>query len=668
MAFGIVNSITSSSNASALALSEVSGATVTLGIKSLTLSWSDPADLEYNGQRISAWSGTKVVRKEGSAPTNINDGTLILNSTTRNQYSSMGYTDSNLSNGTTYYYAFFPYTTSGKYSNPVVVSGTPYFREVTVPSISGNNSFTYNTEIHSPVIINPDSTYITYTTASTLSATNAGNYRIEYILEDTSESMWTDQTFETKVIEWSISKAPQTITINKYNVTLDVNNTSDTLAITQNGDGELSTIITGDEICTTTINQNGILTINRISGNPAGSCTIFVNAAENNNYESATSSAITVICNNYKTMTVKIDLSDSNPATCCTYADDATIMTAGSDDWDTWFGEYPVLFKNGAEVVKLNPNNFNQDIDENTVDITNGDNGDVMIAFPRRGLKISTSGLMVTISMTDDPNDSNFQYYAHQRGTTDKNVFYYGAYKGYEASSKLRSLSGKRPTSSKTIGAFRTLAQAMGKADGNGGSGYDLVSFYQVTFIQAMYILKYKNLNSQATIGNGYTYSSSDYSSWHGTNTGGTETLGLTYGTTSNQTTHMKLFGIEDFFGNIWDWVDGVVTDGSRNILTATDNFNDSGSGYKNNGSDSSGNINGWLSKVQGSTDTGFLAKEVSGSETTYFCDYSHHYVGCVTFFGGGWIHGSSAGVFCFYLSRAASYSSVDIGSRLMYL
>lgn len=122
----------------------------------------------------------------------------------------------------------------------------------------------------------------------------------------------------------------------------------------------------------------------------------------------------------YKKMTAIIDLSNSNPATCVTYADDAVGMTAGDSAWDEFFGHYPVLLKNGVEVGKLNPNNFDQFEDGTTADISSGNAGDAMIAFPRRGLTITTSGTKITISMTDDPDNADFEYNAHTRGTTPK--------------------------------------------------------------------------------------------------------------------------------------------------------------------------------------------------------------------------------------------------------
>lgn len=369
----------------------------------------------------------------------------------------------------------------------------------------------------------------------------------------------------------------------------------------------------------------------------------------------------------FRKMTVKIDLSNSNPATCITYADDAAEMIPGSKEWDDFFGHYPCLFKNGQEVGKLKRDNFLQFEDGKSADITSGDAGDVMIAFPRRGVKISTSGNIVTVSMTDDPDNSEFKYYAHTRKTTRKEVFYLGAYKGWkDASNKLRSLKDKAPTNNQTIGTFRGYAQA-------NGSGYEQSAFFQLTFRQVMYLLKYKNLNSQATIGQGYVKRGQSSP----INTGGSENYGMdseiikksnpSYMT--NQDHHVKLFGLEDFWGNIWEWVDGFVTDSSRNVLTATGSFNDSGSGYDNNGNaGSSSNVSGWTSKPDGTTELGFTVKETKGSGTTYFSDYAYLYAGCVAYFGNDWSGDSYAGAFCLNVNGSASSTNLAIAGRLMYL
>lgn len=358
----------------------------------------------------------------------------------------------------------------------------------------------------------------------------------------------------------------------------------------------------------------------------------------------------------YKVMTVKIDQNDSNPATCCTYADDALGMTPGSGNWDEWFGEYPVLFKNGKEIVRINRNNYAQDINGNAIDITSGNAGDVMVAFPRRGLRISTdANNVVTISMTDEPDNPEFKYYAHRRGNTQKDVFYLGAYKGFvDTNNKLRSLSGKTPTASKTIGTFRTHAH-------NNGTGYEQSGFYQLTFRQAMYVLKYKNLNSQEQVGMGYVGGTSVQP------TGATNTRGMQWGSTSS-TEQMKLFGIEDFWGNISEWLDGFASNGNYDILTATDNFNDGGTGYGLYSSGASSAIDGYMTKIQGTTEKGFFTKAANGSQSTYYADLGYFRASRIANHGG-WCSGTTyIGAFFLALYHGTSTAQGDLAARLMFL
>ena len=60
---------------------------------------------------------TLLVRKAGSAPTSRRDGTIVLDSKTRDAYKNTYFCDSGLSNGTKYYYKFFPYTTANAYTD-----------------------------------------------------------------------------------------------------------------------------------------------------------------------------------------------------------------------------------------------------------------------------------------------------------------------------------------------------------------------------------------------------------------------------------------------------------------------------------------------------------------------------------------------------------------------
>ncbi len=79
--------------------------------------WTDPADVVVGGTTLATWGGTILVRKAGSAPVSRRDGTVVVDSKVRSQYQSSYFTDSGLTDGTTYYYKLFPYTTTGTYTD-----------------------------------------------------------------------------------------------------------------------------------------------------------------------------------------------------------------------------------------------------------------------------------------------------------------------------------------------------------------------------------------------------------------------------------------------------------------------------------------------------------------------------------------------------------------------
>lgn len=472
-------------------LADCTNISITVGNGQLTIKWTDPNDLIISGATVAEWAHTKLVRKVGSYPTSELDGTLVVTSSVRNQYASTGYTDTGLTNGTTYYYKLFPVTKTNAVNNN-----------------SANN----------------------------------------------------------------ISETPQS----------------------------------------------------------------------------------------YKTFGVSIDLTNSNPLTAVTYTDDAIGMTAGSTAWDSQpiFKDIkPCLLKNGVVQYYLNPSDFTKKADGTTADITSGNDGDVMIEFPKTGFQIATNGNVLTVKITDDPAKSGFKYYAHSRAAEgDRSKLYIGAYKGWrDGSSKLRSLSEKTPTVNQTIGTFRNQARA-------NGSGYDILSFYPLTLIQCLYLIKYKNLDSQTALGRGYTGGSAAQS------TGATNTAGMCYGSTS-ATSRVKLFGIEDFWGNIWEWIDGLYSDASGNILTAFKDFNDTGNGYTSRGQGATSDIvGGCMSKPQGTSEAGFIAKEVSGSSTTYFSDLASLFASSLPRFGGAWNYGDLTGAFRLDVGYSASDWYSSLGARLMYL
>ena len=95
------------------------------------LKWTDPDDVVINSTTVATWKKTVVVRKEGSSPSSISDGTIVVESTTRNEYSTTPYKDDGLDNETVYFYGIFPCTTDDVYTLSYVTHISPIFKITT---------------------------------------------------------------------------------------------------------------------------------------------------------------------------------------------------------------------------------------------------------------------------------------------------------------------------------------------------------------------------------------------------------------------------------------------------------------------------------------------------------------------------------------------------------
>ena len=100
-----------------LALAGVSGIATLTAHEKVYIRWTDPDDLVVAGSILASWGGTLLVRKAGSMPTSRRDGVIVLDSKVRDAYEDTYFCDSGLTDGTTYYYRLFPYTTANAYTN-----------------------------------------------------------------------------------------------------------------------------------------------------------------------------------------------------------------------------------------------------------------------------------------------------------------------------------------------------------------------------------------------------------------------------------------------------------------------------------------------------------------------------------------------------------------------
>lgn len=381
----------------------------------------------------------------------------------------------------------------------------------------------------------------------------------------------------------------------------------------------------------------------------------------------------------FMTYTVIIDKMNANPETACTYADNAASMIKGSNAWDEMpiFRDIrPCVFQNGEVKYYLNPNDWTQKYGSSQPAILTGEDGDVMIEVPKFAYKISSTNTTITVSVSNDDsiieNDSEYTYDAFSRlEEGDLDYFYKGAFKGsLDNDGKLRSIIAAKPANNKTIAAFRSAARL-------NGQHYQQSTYAQLKALQCLYLVKYGNRNGQTAVGKGVVGTSESYIPGYNVtgvssanNDNSTLKSGMTFGTTTNSTTHMRLFGIEDFWGNIWEWVDGLTTDGSCNLITSWNSFSgeDTTIASITTPSGVTANSNGYVNNVIGNTAAGFMPISFSGSSSTYWADYGCLFASCVLYFGGRWDNGAYAGPFGLSAGYGTSTAQANVGARLSYV
>lgn len=362
----------------------------------------------------------------------------------------------------------------------------------------------------------------------------------------------------------------------------------------------------------------------------------------------------------YKTYTVRIDLNNSDPEIACEYMDDAVGMTPGYNSWKDKpiiQSIKPCVLNNGEVQYYLQKDDYTKK-EDGTASVLDGTDGDVMVEIPKIGYHLWNDENYQYVSVTEDPNKEGYCYYAHSLETNgDCDKIYYGAYYGYINESNLYSRSGVSPIINTSLTNFRVYAA-------NRGIGYSLESFFSRTLMQCLYVIMYKNLNSQIALGQGLT------SAIARAKTGGTNSQSFCYGTTSGSN-QVKFLGIEDFWGNISGWLDGIYCDNNYNIKTDYRNSvftSTDGNNFQfSTTTGASQNYSGYTNKIIGTNTTGFVPSEVSGSDSTYFADEGNVNSDCFGICGGAWSDGAKVGAFCFRLNRSATTSSRYFGARLLY-
>ncbi len=310
-----------------------------------------------------------------------------------------------------------------------------------------------------------------------------------------------------------------------------------------------------------------------------------------------------------------------------------------------------------------------------------GTHGQVMVYVPKFYYKSSKVGNVYTWEISNTLLDGFAIHPVFVSNTVEKDYFLFSAFEGNVSSNVMRSISGVQPsTSTNVTGAianFRTYAQARNPDPTPEGwvatSGWQQQLFNQTCAIQLLYLVEYANFDSQSTIGKGVVDIASGTVN-HSINTGGTISLGNTSGMASGTdgVVSISYRGIENFWGNIWKWVDGLNIKADYNPWIAdygyvSDTFT---TPYVNTGLTLPSTSDSYISNILfNGLDYSFLPSAVGGSSSTYLKDnYWVTTSNRVARFGGRWHHGVRAGAFCWNLDNASGGSSRSLGGRLLFV
>lgn len=245
------------------------------------------------------------------------------------------------------------------------------------------------------------------------------------------------------------------------------------------------------------------------------------------------------------------------------------------------------------------------------------------------------------------------------------------------AADLLCSIANAKPLSGLTQNATRANIRKLAEKR---GSGWEQAYIATASASQMLMLIEYASFNMQSAIGQGAVNKTDDGSSNMAEATGVTINLGNASGTASNANgvQFVSYRGEENFWGNIWGWIDGIneymdATTHEGTIYIADHSFaDDTGTGAYEDAGIIAVYGNGYISAFCYSEkyDWLFIPGELLGNTALPVGDYcwNGNTGWRVTILGARWCDGLYAGAFYWYLADASSGRYRSIGGRLVYV
>ena len=207
------------------------------------------------------------------------------------------------------------------------------------------------------------------------------------------------------------------------------------------------------------------------------------------------------------------------------------------------------------------------------------------------------------------------------------------------------------------------------------GEGYQQYDFLIDAIIKELFLIEFATTNSQSIMRGWTDGNSAALQTGHTDNvktpSGSWNTNHEEGDTACNTDGHhaCKYRGIENPWGNVWKWVDGITFSGNKVYICLDPTkykSEDTNPPYVYMGDRNTGS--GYIKKVEQFDKFPLLgyATELGGGESIHYCDY-YWSGGTVMHVGGAWDNGSRVGLWYWSGYYSASVADSNVGGRLCY-
>ncbi len=288
---------------------------------------------------------------------------------------------------------------------------------------------------------------------------------------------------------------------------------------------------------------------------------------------------------------------------------------------------------------------------------------DVFTYVPTWWMKMTNDGTNIYCAFANEQIDETWKDYAGSVGSNHVGHFRVGCFAAYSTSASIGyiySIGNVTPLTGINLSKYIAYAKAR-------GTGYDIMTWYQWTYLAALATLLYKSTDLQSALGQGYTGGSSVQSETKTTN------FSNDYGMEGSSSTkqQMAFFWIQNLWGNMWQLVGGAMTDSSYRLMTCTGYSSTEDSDFDKTSLSvkRSSSLSGYISNVVGTLDAGFFPTlaQSTNSSAAKFHDGGFINSLAVPYVGGFYDSKDLAGPFCVSFTVSSANGGSYFGSRLSY-